>query len=375
MKKLQDTIEQIGEAFQSFRIGNDERLNALEKAQARSKYPIGGGSASLGEGPTAAQAEHKSKFLAWARKGADADGLRKIEASLSTLSDPDGGYLVPVEIEKNIERLALDSVAMRRLARVLTSRGEYSRPLSKGGATGGWVSEKETRTETDTPKLVLFSPPMCELYAEPMVTQKLLDMSNFDIASWLVEEICDVFCEKEGAAFVSGNGVGRPAGILQTDKMIANASWTYGKTGFVTSGHATLLSSVDSLINLQHALKPVYRQNGTFLMNDSTLAKIRKIKDGDGDYIWRPGLTENAPDMLLGRPVAIDENMADVGADAYPICFADFSRAYTIIDDLSGTRLLRDPFTEKGSVAFYTIKRLAAGISNWEALKFLKISA
>lgn len=364
-----------------------ERMNAIEKtlaaietAVARQEF-TGGGSSRSGFGggsdTQAAENQHKEKFLAWARKGSDPEGLRSLEvqANLSTLSDPDGGFLAPVEIERSIERLALASVAMRRLARIVTSKGEYTKPLSKGGATGGWVAEKASRPETDTPELTLFSPPMNEIYAMPSVTQKLLDMSDFDVESWLLEEINDVFVTTEGTGFITGNGVSRVKGIIDTALMIANASWEYGKTGYIAGGHATLLNNADKLVDLQHALKPVYRQNGTWLMNDTTFSVIRKFKDGDGNYLWRPGLLENAPDTLLGKPVELDDNMPDIGANAYPIAFGDFKRAYTIVDHVSGVRLLRDPYTTKGFVNFYVTKRLAGGISNSEALKFLKIAA
>jgi HK97 family phage major capsid protein len=215
---------------------------------------------------------------------------------------------------------------------------------------------------------------MNEIYAMPSVTQKLLDMSDFDVAQWLLEEINDVFVTTEGTGFITGNGVSRVKGIIDSALMIANASWEYGKTGYIASGNASLLNSADKLVDLQHSLKPVYRQNGTWLMNDTTFSVIRKFKDGDGNYLWRPGLLENAPDTLLGKPVELDDNMPDIGANAYPIAFGDFKRAYTIVDHVSGTRLLRDPYTTKGFVNFYVTKRLAGGISNYEAIKFMKIA-
>lgn len=364
-------IEQIGIAFEDFKAKNDKRLNTLETFLARGQFPYGGSFS----GETEVQKEHAKAFNSWVRKGVDA-GLRdlEIQASMSTLSDPEGGFLVPVEMEKTIERLALASVAMRRLARVIKSQTEYKKPLSKGGATGGWVAEKEDRVETDIPELTLFQPPMQEVYALPSVTQKLLDLSDFDIENWLIEEINDVFVAKEGQAFIAGNGMGKPKGIIDASLMIANASWAYGKTGYIAGGHASLLNDADKLIDLQHALKPVYRLNGTWLMNDLTLSVIRKFKDGDGNYLWRPGLAADAPDTFLGKPVAIDDNMDNIGANAYPVAFGDFRRAYTIIDHTSGIRLLRDPFTQKGFVKFYVTKRLAGGISNYEALKFLKIA-
>lgn len=372
--ELVATIRKLGEAHEAFVSKYDSRLDLIEAAVARGMFPGGG----FGGGtPQKVEArEHQAAFLSWARRGGDEQALRDLEvkASLSTLEDPDGGYLVPVEMGKEIERLATASVAMRRLATIKQARGEYKKPLSKGGATGGWVTEKGTRSETVTPDLTLFSPPWCEVYALPAVTQQLLDTSDFDVAAWLIEEINDVFVATEGTAFITGNGVGQPKGLLDYTN-VANAGWTYGSIGYIASGHASLLNNADKLFDLQHALKPVYRQNASWLMNDATLAVVRKFKDGDGNYLWRPGLMDNSPDTLLGRPIEVDDNMPDIGANAYALAFGDFKRAYTIVDHVTGTRLLRDPYTNKPYVNFYTTKRVAGGVSNFEAVKLLKIAA
>ncbi len=348
------------------------RLDKREAELARGSFR-GGGSDGL---TTAAAKAHSDAFMNWMRKGSNENELRSLEinAGLSTVSDPDGGFLTPASIDQSIERLAVDSVAMRRLATVKTSKGEYSKPISKGGASGGWVSEMDDRDETDSPELNLFAPKFAEIYANPKCTQKLLDLSDFDIEAWLTEEISDTFIETEGTGFIAGDGVGKVHGIIDESKMIENSSWEYGKTGYVVSGNASLIDDPEVLVDLQHALKPVYRQNGVWLMNDNTAAKLRKIKDGDGNFIWRGGLLEGAPDILLGKPVEIDDNMPNIGADAYPVAFGDWKRAYTILDHISGIRLLRDPYSKKGWVYFYTTKRVAAGISNYQALKFLKIS-
>ena len=375
LQALTENLKVMGEGFEGFKAKYDSRIDEIETMLGRGAF---GGASSLGGGVelSAVAKEHKGKFLAWVRSGADPEGLRNLEiqASLSTLDDTEGGFLTAEEIEKNIERLSTDAVAMRRLATVVKSKGEYKKPLSKGGAGGGWVTEKGSRDETDTPDLTLFSPPMQEIYAMPAVTQKLLDMSEFDVEAWLTEEISDVFIETEGEGFITGNGVSRVKGIIDDSLMVANASWEYGKTGWIAGGHASLLSDADKLTDLQHSLKPVYRKNGTWLMNDATFAVIRKMKNGEGDYLWRAGLEAGAPEILLGKPVEIDDNMPDIGADAYPIAFGDFKRAYRIIDHENGIRMLRDPYSSKGYVLFYTIGRLAAGISNYEAIKFMKIA-
>ena len=155
--------------------------------------------------------------------------------------------------------------------------------------------------------------------------------------------------------------------------MITNASYAWGKVGYVPGGHASLLNNMDKLIDLQHALKPVYRNGALWLMTDATLAVIRKFKDGDGNYIWRPGLLQDAPDTLLGKPVEIDDNVDDIGSDKYPIFYGNFRRAYLIVDR-QGTRVLRDPYTSKPYVLFYTTRRVGGGIVMYEALKAMKIA-
>jgi HK97 family phage major capsid protein len=383
-EKFVQMIEEIGTTFADFRVKNDAKLKKMEDTQNvfetyLARQGFRGGLSSRGDGiiTSEAEKEHAKAFFSMMRKG-DIGNLRDLEirADLSTLSDPEGGWLCPVEIEKQIERLALSSLAMRRLATVKRSATEYKKPLSTGisGTGGGWMTEKGTRDETGTPDLRLFEPPFCEAYSLPKVTQKLLDLSDFDIEGWLVSEINDVLVQLEGESFISGNGVGRPMGIASYET-IADASWTYGnKVGYIASGHASLLNNVDKIRALKHALPAAYRQSAVFLMNDSTQEAIANFKDGEGRYIWKEGLTENAPDTLLGRPVEIDDNVDDIGAGKFPIFFGDWKRAFTIIDWAGGMRLIRDNVTQKGWVLFYLVKRVAGGISNFQALKALKIS-
>lgn len=403
MDELKKLIEALGKAFEEFKAENDKRikeiengrndpvlaekvekinaeisamaqvkkqLEALETAVARGQFP-GGGSAAV----DVAKKAHKAAFEKWFRKGVD-DGLRDLEvqASASTLSDPDGGFTVPEEVDQAIDRVALTVSAMRRIS---TVRGigtdTYKKLVSKGGSTSGWVGEKGTRAETDTPTLVEIAINTKEIYAMPYATQTLLDDSRVDIAAWLGDEVAVEFNEEESEAFISGNGVEQPKGIAAYP-MVANASYAWGKVGYIASGHASLLNSADKLIDLQHALKAVYRNGAVWLMADSTVNTIRKMKDGDGNYLWRPGLAEGAPDTLLGKPIEVDDNVAAIGANAYPIFFGNFKRAYLIVDRL-GTRVLRDPYTAKPYVAFYTTKRVGGGIVMYEAIKALKIAA
>lgn len=184
------------------------------------------------------------------------------------------------------------------------------------------------------------------------------------------------FAEAEGAAFVSGTGILQPRGLLSYDT-VANASYAWGSVGYVASGAAadfTTSNPADKLIDMVHALRAGYRQGASWLMNDLTAAKIRKFKAGDGNFLWQPSLQVGQPSTLLGYAAYTDDNMPDVGANAFSVAFADFRRAYLIVDRV-GIRVLRDPFTNKPNVHFYTTKRVGGGIQNFEAIKLLKIAA
>ncbi len=399
MEELKKLIEAIGRAFEQFKAENDARikqieakgtadpllvakiekintdltamgqmkihLEALETAVARQQFPGGGIIVNQ------AKMAHAKAFDKWFRKGID-DGLRdlSIQAAASTLSDPDGGFTVPEQVDAAIDRVALAVSAMRRICSTMTiGTDTYKKLVGTGGASAGWVAEKAARTETDTPGLVEIAINAKELYANPAATQTLLDDSRIDIGAWLADEVSIEFAEQENPAFITGNGVEKPKGIAAYSM---SSTYAWGKVQYVIGGHATLLNNMDKLIDLQHALKAVYRNGASFLMNDLTLSVIRKFKDGDGNYIWRPGLLEGAPDTLLGKPVEIDDNVADIGGSTYPVFFGNFKRAYLIIDR-QGTRVLRDPYTNKPYVMFYTTKRVGGGIVMYEAIKALKI--
>jgi HK97 family phage major capsid protein len=399
MSDINEKIDNLGRDWEAFKASNDKRIEALEKkgfvpadliekvekinvaltedkeaiaaietAVARGQF-AGGGSAKDQEVISRAKA-----FTHLMRGNIDSVKDINIQASASTLSDPDGGFTVPEEVDTAIDRVQGTLSSMRRLATVRgISTDTYKKLVNQGGATSGWVAEKGSRAETSTPTLKEIAINTKELYAMPYATQTLLDDSRIDIGAWLAEEVGVEFNDEEGDAFINGDGVTKPKGIAAYT-MIANASYAWGKVGYIAGGHASLLNNLDKLIDLQHALKTSYRNGAAFLMNDSTCQVIRKLKDGDGNYIWRPGLIEGAPDILLGKPVEYDDNVDDIGAGKYPIFYANFKRAYLIIDRF-GTRVLRDPYTAKPYVAFYTTKRVGGGITLYEAIKAFKIAA
>ncbi|WP_328277747.1 phage major capsid protein [Sphingobium sp.] len=347
-----------------------DRLSA-----ALSAAQLGGGA---GDSLNAAERQHSTAFATWFRRGeVDADlGQLSVQAALTTQSDPDGGYLVPVDWEQGIDRVLGAMTAMRQICRVIqVGGGGYRKLVNVGGATSGWTGEEDARSSTATPTLRELSLPFGELYAEPAVTQTMLDDARFDVEAWLASEIAIEFSEEEGQAFITGNGKNKPRGILSYDK-VANASYSWGKIGFVVTGAAAAFASTnpaDALINLLFALRQGYRNGAAFLTSDSVMAEIRKWKDGQGNYLWSPPSAAEQVGTILGKPVHTDDYMDGLGAGKFPVAVADWQKAYTIADRF-GTRVLRDPFTNKPFVKFYTTKRVGGGITNYEAIKFLKCS-
>lgn len=326
-------------------------------------------------------AAYTQAFRNWAATG---DGERDlhnlaVKAAMTTDSKPDGGYLVPTEMETAITRVVGVRSAMRQLARVVSiGTDTYTKPINLGGATSGWVAEKQARPSTANPQLAELEFVTNELYAMPLATQKLLDDSRIDIAAFLADEIAIQFAEKEGDAFVNGDGNKKPRGFLD-HSIVANSSYAWGKIGYTASGVASNIfdsthNGTDALIDLIHSLKSGYRAGASFLMNDLTVAAVRKLKDGDDNYIWQPSAQAGAPSVLLGYNVVTDDNMPDIGSNEYPIAFADWQRGYLIVDRI-GVRVLRDPFSQKPYVMFYTTKRLGGNVQNFEAIKLLKCAA
>jgi HK97 family phage major capsid protein len=355
--KLQNAIDDMNKLIAASRVGGDgdgNRLSADERA-------------------------HAAGFSAYFRKGADA-GLRDLEvkASASTDSDPDGGYVVDRQTEQTIDRVLGTVSAIRSIAGVISvSTSMYRKLVNQGGAAGGWAGEREARPEMAAPKLAALEFPVMELYANPAATQALLDDARIDIGAWLGDEVSITFAEMEGAAFYSGDGVNKPRGIASY-AMVDNGSYAWGKVGFVKSGVAAALNDAthnggDVILDLVYSLKQGYRQNAQFLMNRKTQAAVRKFKTiGDTEaYLWQPSLQVGQPASLAGYPITDDDNVEDVGSNKFPVWFGDFRRGYLIVDR-AGIRVLRDPYTNKPFVMFYTTKRVGGGISNFEAIKAVK---
>ncbi|MDP3460961.1 MAG: phage major capsid protein, partial [Hyphomonas sp.] len=224
------------------------------------------------------------------------------------------------------------------------------------------------RPETAVTGLDLLPFPAGELYAMPAATQTLLEDAYADIDAWLADEVETAFAAQESAAFVSGDGSGKPKGFLDYD-IVAESAHAWGKVGFVPGDFADV-DAADQLIDLVYAPKSQFRTHARFVMNRRTVSAVRKLKDGDGRYVWQPGTGGEAA-TLLGYPVTEIEDMPDIATGNSAIAFGDFRRFY-LITDRQGARVLRDPFSAKPYVLFYTTKRVGGGVQNFDAVKVMK---
>ncbi len=345
-----------------------------DQAQKLSALNVNGG----GDGKNdPARKEYRAAFHRFFREGAEANlGDLAVKAAITSQSKPDGGYVVPTEMEGTIDRVLGTVSALRSLANIRQiGTKTYTKLVNMGGAGSGWVGEEESRTETGTPTLKELEFNVMEIYAEPNATQTMLDDAMIDVESWLADEVATTFAEQEGAAFITGNGVKRPRGLL-TYNTVANDSYAWGSIGFVATGAAAAFASSDpgdAFVDTYYALKSGYRANGTWLTSDAVMGAIRKFKDGNGNYLWAPPTAPEAPSTILGKPVVTDDNMPALAANAFPVAFGDFRRGYLVVDRV-GIRVLRNPYKVNGKVAFYTTKRVGGGVQNFEAIKLLKCS-
>ncbi|WP_409266821.1 phage major capsid protein [Massilia sp. BHUDP2] len=310
--------------------------------------------------------EYSDAFQAHMRRG-------DVQAALNKGVAEDGGYTSPVEWDRTVTDKLVIVSPMRALCSVQSVSGTgYEKLVNKRGTTSGWVGEEDARTETETSKLAKQGYSWGEIYANPSATQQMLDDSEIDIEQWLAGEVDVEFAYQEGKAFVSGDGTKKPRGLLTYAAGGSNLH-PLGGIEVVASGAAGAITG-DAILNLIYALPETFTGNAKFGMNRNTMLAIRKLKDSDGNYLWQPSLQAGQPSTLGGYAIADIPDMPGVAANALSIAFGDFKRAYKILDRV-GVRVLRDPYTKKPYVMFYTTKRVGGGLENPECMKFMRIAA
>lgn len=401
MQEIKQLLEDQGRAFEEFKRANDELLKAKAEGKAVADLQatvekLNGNLTELGQqiadvakkssrppaadtGLTSDQAEYKSAFREQFIRNGNDSGLRDLERkAFQSASDVDGGYFIDSEMESEIDRIAATVSAMRGLADVRTIGGRgLDFRVKTAGMAARWIGETEAGGETANPKYAKIEILAEEMEAEPWVYNSALDDADFDVVADVTDEAGISFGEAEGSAFIAGNGVKKPRGLLTYD-IVANANYAWNKVGYIASGGAGAFAASnpgDNVIDLLHSLKSVYRTGATLLMADTTLAGLRKIKDGSGSfYLFNPDPTGNFAGLILGAPVVVDDNMPVIAANSYSIAYANFKRAYRIVDR-KGIALIRDNITTKGTTKFNFRKRVGGGIRNFEAVKLMKFAA
>ena len=333
---------------------------------------------------------NEMKAEAWSKRVSDILRKNRTEhaefdsAVLGTKADPDpvvipqgqtgtdalGGYAVPFALDRKILSKVRDLNVMRRLCSSQSvSTPETYWNVDLGGTDAGWVGELTPRPNTNVPQLTRAEIKWGEIYANPKASYRLLDDALFNVEAWYSQKVAETFADYEENAFLTGDGTNKPKGLLAYDYVAtADDSRDFGKFQQITSTTLT----ADTIIDLYYSLRQVYRGNNTaWLMNPATIQALRKLKDGNQNYIWIDNIANGMVGTLLGRPVYESRFMPTfTTAGNKAILFGDFKKAYTIFD-LHGLRIVRDVYTDKTSVQFYTSKRVGSMVQDSCAIKCL----
>lgn len=398
LDKLGKTLDEVADQMKAATKRADEIETRLNRPGA-----LGGGRAD--ESELKALAAHNRGRKAWAAERRMAspadlsvDEFRAVKAAadkwyrgmelsaderkaMSVGSDPDGGYWVPADTAGRIIQKVFDTSPIRQISppqMIGVDALEGIEDLNEASA-GGWVAETGTRTTSNTPQIGKWRIPVHEQYAQPAVTQQLLDDSVFDVEGWLANKVADKLARTENAAFVTGDGVGKPRGFTTyPTAATADSSRSWGTMEHIASGTNASLgvgtAAINKLIDVVTALKPNFRQGAAWVFSRSFVGTVRKLTDGSGGYVWLPNMQAGAPATLLGYPIVEAEDMPSVGTGSLSVAFGNFQAGYQIVDR-QGVRVLRDVYTNKPYVNFYTTKRVGGAVLHYEAIKLLKFSA
>jgi HK97 family phage major capsid protein len=332
------------------------------------------------KGLTPEHAQHKGAFMQFMRKGVDSNLTDLERKAMSVGSEVDGGYLVPQDMSGRMIQKIYDTTPMRQISTVDTiSVDSLTGPIDRDEAGAGWVSEIGSRAETTTPTVGEWNIPTHEIYAEPRVTQKLLDDAAFDVEAWLTRKVSGKFSRLQNSAFVVGNGIGKPRGFTDySTAATADGSRAWKILQHIATGNNGDFPSsnpADTLFDVESALNPGYRNSAVWVMPRAVMLKVRKFKDTtNGVYLWQPSLQEGRPSLLMGYRIFEAEDMPALATGSLSLAFGNFREGYQIVDRI-GIRTLRDPYTAKPYVKFYTTQRVGGDVLNFDAIKFVKFGS
>lgn len=363
--EVKEMITEINKAFNALQEAVENRAtkeeieniqNVIDNVEAKLQRVNFGASTESKESMTAEEKKEMDDYLGWVRKGAVTEDME--EKAMSSDSNPDGGYLVPTNMSQNIITRIRKVSPIRQLAdHVTISLGsEYKIPREKNDGYGyGWVGEREERGETDADKIEMLRFPVHEMFAQPKVTQTLIDDTAFNVESYIASRVSGRFAQIEGKSFILGDGVNQPEGFLnhkEIEKIEKPADY-------------------DGLIYLIYSLDAEYSSDAVFMAKRTMIRDLRLLKDNDGKPLWQPSMQVGEPNRLLGYPISEADDMPAPGVGALSLAFGNFREGYLIVDR-QGIRQLRDPYTSKPWIKFYTTMRVGGGVKLPEAIKILK---
>lgn len=394
----EDLMTELHGAFNEYKTANDARMKAIEDGKGTSELDakiaklenamteaeaglakfatqLASGAAGSEAGNRVVDQDYTDNFNNFMRLNGDSQVPAEISNVLQKTPDSDGGYLVPTEWDRSIQDALVEVSAIRQLVNVQTvTGGGFKKLINLKGTAAGWVGETDARPQTASATFDELDIGWGELYAMPAATQNLLDDSAIDMEAWLAGEVREAFQFKENPAFVAGDGVKKPRGFLSYVPGGVNENrHPLGSLGLIASGGAAAVTT-DAIIDMVYSPAKKYRARAQWAMNRLSLAAVRKLTDTEGNYLWQPTLAAGQPSTLAGYGIAEIEDMPDLAANAFPIAFGDFKAGYSIFDR-AGVTILRDPYTNKPYVLFYTTKRVGGAVTDPNAIKVMKIAA
>ncbi len=361
MSEITTTLAELNASVKDFATDQEQKMAKVEENLTKATERLNQVEVALRR-PQAVEskAEATDGFGRFIRKGIDDISAKAMISS----NDAAGGYLIPSSAVNLINQHLNSRSTIRRLSSVATITNDSMDMLvEKTEPDVGWVAETGDRDETSTPELVKISIPVHEVYARPRVSQRMLDDSAVNIESWLADRIADKMAKTENQAFLFGDGQGKPKGILTYPTVeIGQGEW-----GKIESVEMAAKDSADKIIDTFYAMKSEYLEGACWIMSRKSAAKIRSMKDKNGAYIWQASISADQPNLLLGYPVHLCD---DLPADKDKIIFANMAKAYQVVDR-SQMHVLRDPYSAKPYVEFYATKRVGGDVINFDAVKVI----
>lgn len=313
--------------------------------------------------------EGKQEYEILDKKMAEAKGM-------STEVNPSGGYLVRPEFGDFVVSRMFETSPLRRICNVETIGAKsLTLLIDDDEAAAGWIGEGGTVSETDHADVGELEITAHKMYAQPKVTTEMLEDAFFDVESWLQRKVAEKFARLENTAFVSGSGAKQPKGFTSYAAWASAGTYERNKLERINTGSASALTA-DGLISLQNGLLEAYQANAYWVMLRATYGTVMKLKDGTQNYLFNVALNMNTGlpvANILNRPVLFASDMPAVGSNNLPIAYGDFRVGYTVVDRM-GVTILRDPYTSKGFVNYFTTKRTGGAVTNFEAIKLQKVA-